>query len=338
MAHGIRWGILGTGAIARKFTADLAHSPGAIVAAVGSRTADAAERFGAEFRIPRRHATYEALADDPGVDAVYVSTPHPVHLPNTLLCLRAGKAVLCEKPFALSAAQAREMVDLARSRRLFLMEAMWTRFLPVMVKVRELIAAGAIGEPRLLQADFGFRAEFDPASRLFDPHLGGGGLLDVGIYPLSLSSMVFGEPVSVQGAAHVGTSRVDEQAGIVLGHAGGGLSLLACGIRTTTPHGAEICGTEGRLRIRAPWWRGNAVTLVPEAERTSANPFSGETERTFEAPYPGNGYQFEADEVARCLGEGLAESPVMPLDETLSLMGTMDALRASWGIRYPGER
>ncbi len=337
MAHTIRWGILGTGAIARKFAAGLAHSPGARLEAVGSRTTEAAEAFGNEFGVPRRHGSYEALAEDPDVDVVYVSTPHHCHHPNTLLCLNAGKAVLCEKPFALNARQAREMVETARARRLFLMEAMWTRFLPAMGKVRELIAAGAIGEPRMLQADFGFRADFDPRSRLFDPHLGGGGLLDVGIYPLSLSSMVFGQPVSVQGAAHVGKSHVDEQAAMVLGHAAGELSLLACGIRTTTPHEAVIAGTEGRLKVHAPWWRGSVVTLVPEGERTSENPFSGETERTFEVPYPGNGYQFEADEVARCLGEGWTESPTMPLDESIALMGTMDTLRGQWGIRYPGE-
>ncbi len=337
MGNTLRWGILGTGAIARKFVAGLAHSPGAVIAAVGSRSQAAADTFGNEFSIPRRHATYEALAADPEVDVIYISTPHHCHQPNTLLCLAAGKHVLCEKPFALNERQAREMVEMARARKLFLMDAMWTRFLPVFAKVRELISAGAIGEPRMIQADFAFRADFEPSSRLFNPSVGGGALLDVGIYPLALSSMVFGTPTSIQGSASLGASGVDEQAAVVLGHPGGRLSLLACGIRTTTAHEAVIAGTEGRLKIHSPWWRGSSVTLIPEGERTSANPFSGETERRFDESYPGNGYQFEADEVGRCLRAGRTESAAMPLDETLSLMRTMDALRASWGIRYPGE-
>ena len=186
--------------------------------AVGSRTQAAADRFADEFGIPRRHASYADLAADPQVDAIYVATPHAFHRENTLLCLQNGKHVICEKPFAINAAEARTMIDTARANKLFLMEAMWTRFLPIMGEVRRLIADGAIGPMRMVQADFGFRAAFNPVHRLFDPALGGGALLDVGVYPLSLASMLLGRPDRITAVAELGATGIDEQTGIVLGY------------------------------------------------------------------------------------------------------------------------
>jgi dihydrodiol dehydrogenase / D-xylose 1-dehydrogenase (NADP) len=323
----VRWGILGTGAIARQFFEGLNALPEAEALAVGSRSGTSAEEFAEERGIPRRYASYEELAADPDLDVVYVATPHPFHAANTELCLGAGKAVLCEKPFTVNAVEAERVVGLARERGLFLMEGMWTRFLPLMERVRALISTGGIGEPRILTADFGFRAPLDPASRLFAPDLGGGALLDVGVYCVSLASMVLGQPVRTVGLSHLGETGVDEQAAMILEHEAGRLSNLSIGIRTATPQEATILGTEGYLKIQAPWWRPTTMTI--------SRP--GREDETVEAPITGNGFNYEAAEVMRCLDEGRNESGIMPLDETLSVMRAMDDLRAAWGLRYPSE-
>lgn len=323
----IRWGILGTGSIAEKFATGLASTPGAMIAAVGSRTQARAEEFAARFDIPRRYATYEALVADPAVDVIYVATPHTRHRDNTILCLEAGKAVLCEKPFALNAGQAAQMIATARAKGLFLMEAMWSRYYPAMVRARELLAAGAIGEPRILQADLGFRATVKPASRLFNPTLGGGALLDIGVYPVSLASMVFGTPSAIASHAHFGETGVDEQNAMTFRYSGGQLAVLSSAIRTQTPHEATIMGTEGMLRIGPDWHKPNRVSLTKP----------GQAEEIMSLPFEGNGYNYEASEVMNCLRAGKLESAIMPLDETLAIVQTLDTLRAQWGLRYPGE-
>lgn len=325
--HPIRWGILGTGSIAAQFARGLAELNDARLVAVGSRTADAAAAFAQTFGVARSHASYAALANDPDVDVIYIATPHSLHKENTLLCLEAGKAVLCEKPFAINAQEAAEMIIAARSRGLFLMEAMWTRFLPHMARLRELIAAGTIGELRMLQADFGFRASFDPQSRLFDPALGGGALLDVGIYPVSLASMLFGAPTRIASMASLGETSVDEQSAMLFGYADGQLAILSQATRTSTPHEALLLGTSGRIRVHSSWWRATTMTLSVVSK----------PDELIEVPAPGNGYNYEAAEVGRCLRAGLTESPTMSLDETLAIMRTLDAVRAQWGLRYPGE-
>jgi predicted dehydrogenase len=207
------------------------------------------------------------------------------------------------------------------------MEAVWSRFLPTLVKVRELVGSGAIGEVRMIQSDFGFRAGFNPKGRLFDPHLGGGALLDVGIYNLSLSSMIFGPPTEVKTLAQLGDTGVDEQAAIILMHEGGRIAVSSTAIRTTTLHEAVLFGTEGWIRIDKPWWRSNGLTLTVH----------GEGDTRFETPMTSNGYNYEAEEVMACLRAGKLESAVMPLDETVSTMKTMDKIRAQWGLRYPME-
>ena len=327
MAEQFRWGILGTGQIAHKFATGIAALPDQLVTAVGSRTLAAARQFGLEFHIDRMHDSYEALAADPTVDAIYVATPHTFHCENTLLCLRAGKPVLCEKPFAINQGEAERMVNEARTRRLFLMEAMWSRFLPALAEVRRLLADGAIGQPRLLTADFGFRTEVNPHGRLFDPHLGGGALLDVGIYPLSLAWMIFGAPATIQAHAHVGSTGVDERTGILLGYDAGELALLSCAVTTDTPQEAVILGDAGRITIPTAWWMGDRIVLQPARK----------TAQTIALPYIGNGYSHEAMAVAACVRSGKLESDVMPLDETLAIMGALDAIRHQIGVRYPTE-
>jgi len=268
------------------------------------------------------------LANDPDLDAVYVGTPHPMHKGNSILCLRAGKAVLCEKPFAINRREAEEVIKVAREEKRFLMEAMWTRFLPIIVKVREWLKEGRIGEPRMIQADFGFRAGYDEESRLFSPHFGGGGLLDVGVYCVSMASMVFETPPQkISGLAHLGDTGVDEQAAYVLGYSGGRLALLSSAVRTNTPHEVTIMGTDGMIRVHSMFWCGTRATLTE----------SGHDPIDAELPLLGNGYNYEAAAAGQCIREGKLECETMPLYETLEIMDTLDRIRAQWGLKYPME-
>ena len=323
----IRWGVLGTGRIAGEFATAMPFVKGAKIVAVGSRTQAAADGFGDQFKVARRHASYQALANDAEVDAVYVSTPHPLHFANTILCLEAGKHVLCEKPFAINAEQAALMIATAKTNKRFLMEAMWSRFLPAMAKLREMLDQGIIGEPRLLQADFGFRTDFNPKGRLFDLKLGGGALLDVGVYPVALSSMIFGAPDRVTADGHFGKSHVDEQTGMVLHHKKGQLSVLHTAVRTETAQEATIFGEAGWIRLNAPWWKGQSLTLQ----------LPGKPVKIIKAPLKGTGSNHQVDEVVKCLREGKKQSAIMPLSETLSIMKTLDSIRMSLGLRYPME-
>jgi len=326
MAEKIRWGIMGPGGIARSFAGDLKLLPDAELVAVGSRSRDRADAFGEEFKVPRRHASYEALAQDPDVDVVYVATPHPMHKPCTILCLEGGKAVLCEKPLTVNAREAEEVVGRAREKELFLMEAVWTRFFPAIDRLRELLAEGAIGEPLMVQVDFGFKAHFDPKRRLFAPELAGGSLLDVGVYCISMSHMLFGKPAEMTGLATIGQTGVDEQAAWVFKYPGGQLAICMSAISTTTPHEAGVFGTEGSIRVHSPFWCPSKLTV------------RGETgEKQHELKFKGRGMQFEAAAVMKCLREGKLEHELMPLDESVEVMRTMDALREQWGVRYPFE-
>lgn len=327
MTEPIRWGILGTGNIAHQFARGLADTPDAELVAVGSRSTETAGKFGDEFDIPRRHASYEDLAADADVDAVYVSTPHPMHKDNSILLLEQGKAVLCEKPFTINAGQAQAVVDVARQRDVFLMEAMWTRYVPAVVRARELIAEGAIGDVRMIQADFGFRAGINPEARLFNPALGGGALLDVGIYSISMASMVLGpNPTEVHSTAQIGETGVDEQSAFLLKYPGGELAVLSCAVRTGTAVEARIFGTDGSITLHSPFFKCGALTVK-----------RGGDEQHIDLPLEGNGYNYEAAEVGRCLRAGLKQSEVMPLDESLALMRLLDSIRSQWGLTYPME-
>ena len=328
MPETIRWGILGTGKIAHKFAEALEVVPDAELSAVGSRAQGTADAFGDEFEVPRRHASYTALAEDPEVDAIYVSTPHPMHCRDTLLCLNADKPVLCEKPFALNAREAETMVRCARDRDLFLMEAMWTRFLPAIAQVRQWLADDAIGEVRNMMADFGFRAGFNPEGRLLNPELGGGALLDIGVYVVSLASMVYGrQPDRVAALADIGATGVDEQTTMAFRYDSGAMAALTCAVRTNTPGAVSILGTRGNIRIPTPFYDAYAVTLNAD----------GEEPVTIEPARVENGFKYEIEEAGRCLREGRRESATLPLDETLAIMRTLDAVRAEVGLKYPVE-
>jgi len=327
MAERVGWGILGTGKIAVKFADDLRHAPGAALTAVGSRRAETAEAFGRRFRIPHRHASYAALVNDPDVDVIYVSTPHSLHAENARLALEAGKAVLCEKAFTLNARQAADLIALARQRRLFLMEAMWMRFLPGIVHALQILAEKALGDVRLLSADFGLKFAFDPAGRLFSPELGGGALLDLGVYPVSFASMIFGRPASIVSLATMGRTGVDDQSATVFRYPQGEIACLYTAMGALTPTEALLTGTQGRLRLHAPFYQTDDLTLS----------LSGRKERSFHHRRTGNGLHYEALEVMDCMRQGRLESDAMPLDESLAIMETLDSIRAQWGLRYPGE-
>jgi predicted dehydrogenase len=324
----IRWGILGTGRIAHKFAEALTLLPDAQMAAVGSRTKSAAENFGDTWKIPHRYGSYLELISSPETDVIYIATPHSLHRQNCVDCLNAGKAVLCEKPFALDAAQAAEVIALAGRKRIFLMEAMWTRYFPVFGKVRDLLAENALGEVRLVQADLAFRPPFDPKTRLFDPALGGGALLDLGVYPVSLAFMVYAQPPRrIVSSAVIGRTGVDEQAAVILEYAGGRQAVFSFSFRYESPLEADIIGSEGRIRIHRPWWHPDTLTLVRD----------GREDEGISLPYQGNGYTHEAIEVMECLRAGRTESDRMPWEETHRIMQTLDAIRANWGLKYPGK-
>ena len=327
MGNIIKWGILGPGNIANQFAKGLSVIPDAKLVAVGSRSIDRANSFADKYDVKRRYGSYDDLANDPEVDAIYVATPHPYHKEYAILCLEAGKAVLCEKPLTVNSKQAKEVIDCARKNKKFLMEAMWTRFLPAIVKVREWLAQGAIGEARIITADFGFRSGWNPNGRLLNPELAGGGLLDVGTYTVAMAYMVFGgAPSQVTSMAHIGESGVDEQAAMLLGYDKGQLAILSCAIRTNTPHDAKILGTDGHIIIPG-FWHTTSATLYA----------AGKEPEKFESPLLGNGYNYEAVEVMNCLRAGKLESDVIPLDESLSIMQTLDKIRSQWGLKYPIE-
>jgi dihydrodiol dehydrogenase / D-xylose 1-dehydrogenase (NADP) len=327
MTDPIRWGILGTGNIAKQFARGLTSVDDAQLIAVGSRAVETADTFGDEFDVAHRHASYEALVADAEVDAIYISTPHPFHKDNSILCLQNDKAVLCEKPFTVNAGEAAAVVDVARAQKCFLMEAMWTRFVPAVVRLRQLLADGAIGEVRMIQADFGFRAGVNPEGRLFNLALGGGALLDVGIYSLSFASMILGSaPSQVVSTADIGETGVDEQSAFLLRYAGGEIAVLSCAVRTSTAIDVRIFGTEGSISVGSPFFKSESLTIKRGSEETRE-----------EFPLDGNGYNYEAIEVGRCLREGRIESDVMLLDETLALMKLLDTIREPWGLKYPSD-
>lgn len=325
----VHWGIIGTGKIAGIFADDIPYADNAVLQAVGSRNQANADAFGDRYNVASRYDSYADLANDPDVDVVYVATPHPAHHDATIMCLEAGKHVLCEKPFAMNAAEAREMIDAAKRSNRFLMEAMWTRFRPLMYKVREIVNSGEIGEVQFLTANIGWTSTFDPAFRLYAPELGGGGLLDAGVYPLSFASMVLGKPDQVCGVATLGETNVDENATIALHYPSGAVASVGITVRSSPVSLGMICGTKGTVLIDHDWHRPTTFSLRKP----------GEEPQHFDYTLKGGvGYQFEMNEVERCLREGRTESDVMPLAETLTIVETMESVLREWGIRYPSDR
>lgn len=367
MSKIIRWGILGTGNIARQFARGLRLLPDAQLLAVGSRTLATAQEFSHQLSIPRAYGSYEDLVEDNDIDVVYIATPQNRHKDDCILCLNAGKAILCEKPFTINAQEAREVIDLARQKRLFCMEAMWMRFMPLIQKVQTLINSGAIGEIRMLTADFGVPTEFNSDNRYFNPKLGGGALLDRGVYSLSLAFQLLGPPSEVVSQASMGKTGVDEQSALILSYPNGQLAILSATLNTYTSNEALIMGTGGKIRIHEPFYRPHKLSITKFPTLNSSSSESTSLKQRLVSyvkqnsllqrlylqyssylsllirkpfmeviqPFDGNGYNYEAAEVMRCLRAGELESKIMPLNETLSIMEIMDTIRRQWILNTP---
>ncbi|MGC0332359.1 putative dehydrogenase [Streptomyces sp. SAI-170] len=326
----VRWGILATGGIAAAFTADLVDLPDAEVVAVASRTEASAKAFAERFGIPRAYGDWATLAMDEDVDVVYVATPHAAHREAAGLCLEAGRNVLCEKAFTLNAREAEELVALARERGSFLMEAMWMYCNPLVRRMKALVDDGAIGEVRSVQADFGLSGPFPPAHRLRDPAQGGGALLDLGVYPVSFAQLLLGEPADIAARAVLSDEGVDLQTGALLSFESGALASVHCSIVGGTAVQASVTGSHGRIDIPSGFFHPDRFVLHRDGrdpEEFTADPADG----------PRTTLRHEAREVMRALRAGETESPLVPLDGTLAVMRTLDAIRGQVGVRYPGE-
>jgi predicted dehydrogenase len=322
-----RWGILSTGGIARQFTRDLLLT-GHTVAAVGSRTRESAERFAAHFELPAAHASYESLVADPSVDIVYVATPHPFHYPNAMLALEAGKHVLVEKPFTLNAAQAQHLVTYAADHGLVALEAMWTRWLPHMARLREIVAAGTIGELRSMSADHTQRLPDDPGHRLNALELGGGALLDLGIYPVSFASQLFGAPQSIQAVATFKQTGADAQVATMFRYPGGQIATTYSASTTRGPNVAVVLGSDGRIEVDSVWYTATGLRVYDK---------DGTLIENFRPAVDGRGMQYQAVEAEQLVSAGQIASDVLPPRETVAIMATLDTIREQIGLRYPDE-
>lgn len=323
-----RWGIAGTGGIARAFARDLLLD-GHTVTAVGSRARHTADAFAREFGLPAAHPSYQALAEDADVDIVYVATPHTLHHANAALALRSGKHVLVEKPFTINAAQARDLIELAGANSLVALEAMWTRWLPHMARIREIIAAGVLGQLRSMHADHSQLLPADPAHRLNDPALGGGALLDLGVYPVSFASQLFGQAQTAQATATLTPAGVDAHVAAMLSYPAGAIATFQAASIMRGPNTATVTGTLGRIEIDAVWY-GPASFRVYDSSNALAESYP-------RPQIPGRGMQFQARAMEDLVRSGQPSSDVLPAGETISVMDTLDRIRELIGVRYPAE-
>lgn len=328
MSRTWNWAVLGCGKIAGKFAADLKTLPDATLYAAASRSLDTAREFAARTGFRKAYGSYEELASDPAVDIVYVATPHSRHHDHTLLCLGRGKAVLCEKAFAINSREVADMIAAARASGAFLMEAFWTRFQPSFQKVLDIVASGELGVLKLVRADFAFKGAFDPERRLYNVALGGGSLLDIGIYPVFAALMTLGKPETIKTMASFCSTGVEESIVMSFGYPGGRMASLASSIAADSPTQAEFWFEGGYARLNRQF--NNATTLTLGKAKAD--------ETTFEFPRgSGTGYELEAAHVMACLDSGLKESPLLPLSFSADLMEVLDRVREDAGIVFPGH-
>ncbi len=324
MKRVINWGILGAGRIADKFAFALKYVENARLYAVGSRDASKAQYFAQKHNIPVAYNSYKDLVSDDNIDIVYIATPHVFHAENTIMCLEAGKAVLCEKPFAMNSHQVEMMISKAKEKNLFLMEALWTRFLPTIRYIENFISSGNVGEVIQIHSDFGFKAIYDPESRLFNKKLGGGCLLDIGIYPVFISLLLLGYPDEIVSSAIIGKTEVDESMSIIFKYNKGAISLLSSTFKANTTCETIICGTEGMIKIHKMWHAPSYLTIIDSKGNNYDVKFN----------YKGNGYEYEAQEVTNCLLNNLKESPSLSLSFSQKLITLLDNIRKHWGLEY----
>lgn len=321
------WGILGTGGIAQAFVEDLSRAEGHRVVAVGSRSIDNAQRFASTITGATAYGTYGDLVADKNIDAIYVATPHPMHEEHSLLAMNAGKAVLCEKPFAMSANQAQTMIDASRTNGVALLEAMWTRYLPHIAMVRTILSSEVLGQIQTVEADHGQRLADQGIERLVDPNLGGGALLDLGIYPISFAHLVLGTPARITARAVMTDRGVDAQTSAIFDYNDGAQAIINTTMIAQTPCRAVVSGLLGRLEIDRTFYNPSSMRVVLFDGTTTQYPNS----------YSGHGLREQAIEMARVVRNGLLESPLMPHHETISVMNSMDEIRRQIKLTYPFE-
>jgi predicted dehydrogenase len=327
MTTGLRWGILATGWIADLFVRDL-QLTGHRVSAVGSRTQQGADSFATRFNIPHAHGSYKALVSDSNVDLVYVATPHPMHADSALMALNAGKHVLIEKPFTVNAAEARQIVDLATAKNLVVLEAMWTRFLPHMVRIREIVASGMLGKVYSVVADHTRDLPSDPKHRLNALELGGGALLDLGIYPISFAWDILGKPEEIKAVARFKETGADAEVATIFRHAGGAISTTISSSDNGGANVASILGTAARIEIASTWYMPTSFRVIDRNEKVILE---------YSSAVEGRGMQYQADEIERLVAAAKYAGDILPPEESVSIMQTLDAIRAQIGLLYPSE-
>jgi predicted dehydrogenase len=322
------WGIIGPGRIAQQFAAGLKVIDDAALYAVASSSSERAQAFAAQHGGEKTYTSYEALVNDPQVDAIYIATPHRFHIENALLCLKAGKPVLCEKPLTVNAAETQRLIETARANKVFLMEALWTRYLPIYQPIREWLDAKAIGDLKLLVSTFGITVPTDQGDRWLNPELAGGTLLDMGVYPIAVSQWIMGQmPQSFSAQAYLGRTGVDELTAGLLKYENGVISQFHSSFITDGANDFVIYGSSGHIRIHAAYWAATQATLVTSDQTL-----------TVSRPFRGGGFEYQTEEAMRCIRAGLLESPGMTHADTLANMQLMDNIRAEIGLRYPFEK
>ena len=319
-----RWGILGAGRIAEKFCTALNFVEGSEVYAVASRDKNNAEAYAAKFNAAKFYTNYEDLMKDENVDIIYIATPHAFHYTQTMACIRHNKAVLCEKPMSLTYLQTTEMINAAKEKNVFLMEAMWTACMPFIKKIKSLIEEDMIGKPQYVAADFGFATPVDLEGRLYNKSLGGGSMMDIGIYPLYLATMIFGNPSSIKTVSKLTAAQVDEYMNVVLQYADGETAHLLCSISFNTAIEAEIIGTKGKIKIHNPWFKATNFSVH----------LNDGTVHNFSMPHLCNGFEHEILEVMHCLDNGLLQSEKMPHQLTLCISKIMEEVLQQAGVVY----
>ncbi len=321
MAKKIRFGIMGCGNIAGSFAGDLPLTKYCELTTVASRSQEKANKFAKQYKSPKAYNSYQQLVEDPEVDVVYVATPHPFHMENSMLAINAGKHVLCEKPITVSAGQLKKLIAAAKKNNVFLMEAMWTRFFPAMAKLRKLLAEDKVGKIMTVEADFGVKFDAGPEHRIFNPELGGGALLDLGIYPVALASMIYGkQPKKIFCAASFHSKGVDDHTALTFEYDETEFAILGCSSKVSYKQQARIYGEKGMIIVNEKFSCPTNLSLRMNRKQ----------DKTFEFANPGIGLFYEADHVANCIKKGMLDSDIMPLAESLEIQKTMDKIRAKW--------
>lgn len=323
----LKWGIISTGIIANLMAEAINYVPGSEIWGVGSRNLSSAQKFAKKYNIKNAIAPYSELINNPNVDVIYIGVPNPFHYELIIESLNNGKHVLCEKPFTLNAKETLECINLAQKKKLFLMEAVWTRFFPAMQKIKELVRNGGIGQIKQISGDFMIHREYDPLHRLYNLELGGGALLDLGIYLLSISQFFFGKPDNIGGIAKICDTGADVLDNLSLHYQDDVYASLVCGFPGHKPQEYTLTGTGGYCKVKPPFYCPSGFELGNEDGKT-----------LYDYPFKGNGYVHMIEAVGQSIIKGETENPVMPLEETLFQMQTMDKLRKLWGLRYPNEK